>query len=146
MSMDDLPQVAAIEAQSQRDPWPQQSFQAEVENARVAQPLVAVRKHEIVGYIVPWFIEDEMQVANIAVKEGFRQQGVGRMLLSHVLHLARQQGCRWAYLEVRESNAAARRLYGCLGFVATGLRPRYYGHGAEDAILMKKELVPEQST
>ena len=77
MRPDDLPQVALLEAQSQLDPWPQPSFRAELENSRVSQPLVAVRDDEIVGYIVPWFIEDEAQIATIAVKENHPRRGLG---------------------------------------------------------------------
>src|SRR5262245_49186075 len=136
MRLDDLPQVTAIEAQSQLDPWPQQSFRAELENPRVAQPLVAVRKNEIVGYVVPWFIEDEMQISTLDVKENYRRQGLARLMLSHVLRMALQRRCRQVFLEVRKSNLAARRLYEGLGFVMDGLRPRYYSCGQEDAILM----------
>ena len=91
MGTDDLPHVAAIEAQSQRDPWPQPSFQAELENPEVWLPLVAVRKKEIVGYVVPWFVADEVQIANIGVKEEHRRQGLGRFLLSLVLQRAEQR-------------------------------------------------------
>ena len=140
MHPDDLPQVAAIEAHSQLEPWPQPSFRAELENFRVSKPLVAVREHEIVGYIVPWFIEGEAQIATIAVKASYRRQGVGRLMLLHVLESALRHRCRLVFLEVRKSNLAARRLYEDLGFVVEGFRSRYYRRGMEDAILMKKEL------
>jgi ribosomal-protein-alanine N-acetyltransferase len=146
MELDDLPQVVAIEAQSQPDPWPQQSFRAELENSRVSLPLVVVRKNEIVGYVVPWFIEDEVQIATLAVKENHRRRGVGHFMLSHVLQLARQRFCCLVYLEVRESNLAARRLYEGLGFVVDGLRAQYYRRDREDAILMKKELVSKSNS
>jgi ribosomal-protein-alanine N-acetyltransferase len=146
MHPDDLHQVVAIEAQSQLDPWPPPSFRAELENSSVSRPLVAVRKNEIVGYIVPWFIEDEVQIATIAVKESCRRQGLGRFLLSHVLESALRRRCRLVFLEVRKSNLAARRLYESLGFVVDGLRSRYYSRGLEDAILMKKEMDPKSNS
>lgn len=141
MQLDDLPQVVAIEAQSHLEPWTQQAFRAELETSLVAEPFVALRNDEIVGYAVPWFVVDELQIANITVKENYRQLGVGRVLLMHVLALAAQRNCRIAYLEVRDSNAAARALYENLGFVIEGVRPKYYGRGQEDAVLMKKELL-----
>ncbi len=145
MCPEDLPQVVALETHSQRDPWAQQSFLSEFDNPRVSQPLVALLKNEVVGYIVPWFITDEVQIANLAVKENYRQQGLGRFMLSQVLHLAQKRQCRSAFLEVRKSNQAARRLYESLGFIVEGLRPHYYGRGQEDAILMKKNLIPENT-
>lgn len=141
MRLDDLPQIVAIEAQSHLEPWTQQAFRAELEGSLVAQPFVALRNDEIVGYIVPWFVVDEVQIANITVKENFRQRGLGRMLLEHVLQLAEERRSRVIYLEVRDSNTAARALYESMGFVVEGMRPKYYGRGQEDAILMKKELL-----
>ena len=46
------------------------------------------------------------------------------------------------YLEVRESNIPARRLYEQNGFVVVGRRRGYYRHlsGREDAVLMRREL------
>ncbi|NUO80001.1 ribosomal protein S18-alanine N-acetyltransferase [candidate division KSB1 bacterium] len=141
MQLEDLPQIVAIEAQSHLEPWTQHAFRAEMETSLVAQPFVALRQDEIVGYIVPWFVADELQIANITVKESFRQLGVGRLLLAHALELAQQRHCRVAYLEVRDSNAAARALYASMGFVVEGVRPKYYGRAQEDAILMKKDLL-----
>lgn len=141
MQLADLPQVAAIEAQSHLEPWTQQAFRAELETSLVAQPFVALRNEEIIGYIVPWFVADELQIANITVKESFRQLGVGRVMLMHVLEIAGKRDCRIAYLEVRDSNVAARGLYESLGFVLEGVRPKYYGRAQEDAVLMKKELL-----
>ncbi len=141
MQLADLPQVVAIEAQSHLEPWTQQAFRAELEGSLVAQPLVALRNDEIVGYVVPWFVVDEVQIANITVKENFRQRGIGRMLLEHVLKFAAERCSRVVYLEVRDSNAAARAMYESMGFVVEGVRPKYYGRGREDAILMKKELL-----
>lgn len=141
MRLEDLPQVVAIEAQSHLEPWTQQAFRAELEGSLVAQPFVALRNEEIVGYVVPWFVVDEVQIANITVKENFRQRGLGRMLLEHVLTLAAERRSRVVYLEVRDSNTAARALYESIGFVVEGMRPKYYGRGQEDAVLMKKELL-----
>lgn len=140
MQLDDVPQIVAIEAQSQLEPWTQQAFRAELEGSLVAQPFVALREEEVVGYIVPWFVVDELQIANITVKENYRRRGVGRMLLAHALKLAEERRSRIAYLEVRDSNSAARALYASMGFMVEGTRPKYYGRGQEDAILMKKEL------
>ena len=141
MSLNDLPQVVAIEAQSHLEPWTQQAFRAELETSLVAQPLVALRKDEIIGYVVPWFVVDELQIANLTVKESFRQLGVGRLMLTHVLQMASARNCRNAYLEVRDSNVAARALYESLGFFVEGVRPKYYGRAQEDAVLMKKNLL-----
>jgi ribosomal-protein-alanine N-acetyltransferase len=52
---------------------------------------------------------------------------------------ARAAGAAAMFLEVAESNAAARALYGGLGFAPVGRRPRYYENG-EDALVLRRAL------
>ncbi|KAA0224212.1 ribosomal protein S18-alanine N-acetyltransferase [bacterium] len=144
MRQDDLSQVAAIAAHSYAEPWPQESFRVEL-NSEVSQPVVAERAGEIVGFIVAWIVTDEIEIANLTVKETFRRRGLGRMLLTHVLALAQARQCATAYLEVRRSNWAARRLYESMGFNDHSLRSRYYGRTGEDAIVMQKKLTTASS-
>lgn len=144
MRQDDLSQVAAIAAHSYAEPWPQESFRVEL-NSEVSHPVVAERAGEIVGFIVAWMVTDEVEIANLTVKETFRRRGLGRMLLTHVLALAQARQCATAYLEVRRSNWAARRLYESMGFNDHGLRSRYYGRTGEDAIVMQKKLTTASS-
>lgn len=144
MRHDDLSQVAAIAAHSYAEPWPQESFRVELAS-EVSQPIVAERAGEIIGFIVAWMITDEVEIANLTVKETFRQRGLGRMLLTHVLALAQAKQCATAYLEVRRSNGAARRLYESMGFNTHSLRSRYYGRTGEDAIVMQKKLTAASS-
>jgi ribosomal-protein-alanine N-acetyltransferase len=41
------------------------------------------------------------------------------------------------FLEVRESNTAARALYAKLGFSDAGTRPKYYSEPEESAVVMR---------
>jgi ribosomal-protein-alanine N-acetyltransferase len=45
------------------------------------------------------------------------------------------------FLEVRESNSAARTLYEKAGFEATGLRKSYYANPVEDAVLYRRSQI-----
>ncbi|MDZ7343624.1 MAG: ribosomal protein S18-alanine N-acetyltransferase [candidate division KSB1 bacterium] len=135
----DLDEVTAIEKRNFHDPWTRRAFLAEIEAWPTSQPLVAVYENQIIGYIVPWFVADELQIANLAVHEAFRRRGLAGQLLTQVCEVAHQQGCRAAHLEVRRSNVAARQFYARLGFQETGRRRHYYSH-EEDAILMTKNL------
>jgi [ribosomal protein S18]-alanine N-acetyltransferase len=92
------------------------------------------------GYICFWHVVDEIQILNIAVSPDFRRRGIGRLLLEHGLRWGRERKARMAYLEVRESNTAARRLYESIGFSVCGERANYYGRQKESAILMALEL------
>jgi ribosomal-protein-alanine N-acetyltransferase len=144
MCANDLDQVLAIEKRNFPEPWTRRAFLAEIATKPISQPLVAVYDDQIIGYVVPWFIVDEMQIADIAVHEDFRRRGLAKQMLALVCELAQRRGCRLAHLEVRSSNAAGRRLYESMGFYITGVRRDYYGP-AEDALLLSKNLIIEEN-
>ena len=71
-----------------------------------------------------------------------RRRGIGGFLLDAMIAELRTEGVLILYLEVRESNEAARSLYESRGFVAVGRRPGYYRHPVEDALVLKREIAP----
>lgn len=97
---------------------------------------------DVVGYVVAWLVVDEAEVANVAVAPEVRGRGVGARLLDDALAAARDRGAAVAYLEVRDSNAAARALYASRGFEQVGRRRNYYRKPVEDALVMRRELDP----
>jgi ribosomal-protein-alanine N-acetyltransferase len=94
----------------------------------------------VVGYVVAWLVADEAEVANLAVAPEWRGRGVGAALLDAALNEARNGGAHVAHLEVRDSNVAARALYGSRGFMPVGRRRRYYQAPVEDAVLLRCDL------
>ena len=81
----------------------------------------------------------EAELLRIAVDPAHRDQSYGRLLLEACQRDLEAEGLTHLYLEVRVSNAAARRLYGACGWRACGLRPGYYPDG-EDAALYRREI------
>jgi len=76
---------------------------------------------------------DLNEVRLLFVSPGHRRRGIGRALMRAFL-----EGFRGTvYLEVRESNQAARAFYKSLGFQEITIRPRYYEAPQEAAIVMK---------
>jgi ribosomal-protein-alanine N-acetyltransferase len=140
----DLDAVVAIERASFTDPpWSHDSFTALVDSPR-AYFMVACEAPAgpVVGYVVAWFVADEAEIANLAVAPPRRTRGVGARLLDAALTEAHANGARVVHLEVRDSNAAARALYGSRGFSAVGRRRRYYRDPVEDALLLRRDLEP----
>ena len=86
-----------------------------------------------------WLLVDEAHVTTFATRRAWRRQGVGERLLLALLDLAAARGAHEATLEVRPSNAPARRLYEKYGFKVVGVRPRYYSDDNEDALIMTTE-------
>lgn len=127
--------MAHIEATAFSDPWPVSGFR-ELLATSAARVTIAERDGTTVGYTVMMVAADEAELANIAVLETERGQGLGRRMLEAALSAALKEGVCSVYLEVRESNTAARGLYASLGFAVAGRRARYYSKPAEDALLM----------
>jgi ribosomal-protein-alanine N-acetyltransferase len=91
----------------------------------------------VVGFIVARQAVDEWEIENIAVTGPARRCGLGSRLLGEFLNLLRSRGSDAVFLEVRESNQAARALYEKWAFVEVGRRKMYYQNPVEDALLLK---------
>jgi len=100
------------------------------------QGIVAERGGKIVGFIVALIAADELEILNLAVNPMVRRKGIATHLLAEALHEARNRATRGAFLEVRESNRAARAFYQSQGFRETGRRKGYYSQPCEDALLL----------
>ena len=138
MQEGDLTAVAAIEAASFSDAWPRSAF-AELMPRGYARLRVAVAANgEVCGYCVMLLAGGEGEIANIATHPAWRGRGVGRALLQESLAAADEALAEAIFLEVRESNAAARALYAAQGFVQVGRRRQYYQQPAEDALVMRR--------
>lgn len=135
----DLRRVLHIERRSFTLPWSASTFRGLLRR-QSASLLVAERGEEVLAYAALWFAADEAELGDIAVLPECRGTGVGRWLLGHVLDEARVRGANQVFLEVRESNVAARHMYERAGFTQVGVRADYYSEPVEDAVLMMRPL------
>lgn len=95
---------------------------------------VACVEARIAGFAVARRVApDEIEILNVAIDPPFRRRGAGRALIEHII--GKNPGT--LYLEVRQSNLPARKLYHSLGFETVAMRPDYYSGPAESAIVMK---------
>lgn len=136
--MDDLPDLLAIESASFAQPWTKVSFLSEL--SKVPPSLYVIRRETsfcILGYICFWLVADELQMLNLAVRPDYRQQGLGRQLMSFLLTQAKEKNVSKVLLEVRPSNQVAIALYRSLGFKILYRRPGYYEPEGEDALVME---------
>lgn len=78
------------------------------------------------GFSLCRSIGPDVELLLIAVDPGQRRLGLGARLLQQSLADASARGATDFFLEVREDNAAARRLYASAGFSEVGRRPDYY--------------------
>jgi [ribosomal protein S18]-alanine N-acetyltransferase len=136
----DIPAVVAIERAAFSDPWSARSFRDAMEQDAVYFACARSDGGEALGYVVAWFAADEGEIANLAVAPDGWGQGVGRALLDAALDEAQRRRTAAMYLEVRETNDRARRLYRSCGFAEIGRRRRYYRRPVEDAIVLRREV------
>lgn len=138
----DVERVSEIEKEAFSDPWSRSAFERLVADSdpRVFFDVACLPGGQVVGYVVGWFVMDEGEIANLAVAAGSRARGVGSMLLATAIAAARSREVGTIYLEVRDSNAAARALYASHGFQEIGRRRRYYRRPVEDALVLRLVL------
>lgn len=87
------------------------------------------------GFMLAWHVADELHVHNVAVHPQHRRQGIARALMDEVSRYMNEFGVTRSWLEVRQSNQPARRLYEGFGYTVVGVRSAYYADG-EDALEM----------
>ena len=135
MTADDVQTVAEIEFKSFSLPWTLEDFWHEVLN-KDSESIVAEIDGQVVAYACVWISFDEADVANIAVTENFRGQGIGKKLFAEIIRRVKLRGVNALTLEVRVSNTAAIKLYESFGLRSVGVRKKYYCNPEEDALIM----------
>jgi ribosomal-protein-alanine N-acetyltransferase len=117
--------------------WAQAEYEKLAKQESNREFLVVVEDDRVCGFIVGCGAAEEWEIENIAVSGDARRRGLGTRLMGEFLDRVRARGGTEIYLEVRESNYAARKLYEKWGFVEDGRRKSYYQNPPEDAILLK---------
>ena len=140
---DMLPDLLAIERASFTCPWSEESFREALNADAVSVFAASGVSGEITGFAVLLTVADEGELMNIASAPAYRRTGVGQALLSRCFGECEARGVTSLYLEVRESNAAARSLYLKNGFTVYGTRPhgmKYPDGSYDNDYLMIKML------
>ncbi|MBN2886061.1 MAG: ribosomal protein S18-alanine N-acetyltransferase [Chromatiaceae bacterium] len=141
MGEQDLAAVLVVEAAAYSHPWSEDIFRDCLRvdyDCWVGELGEAIVCHGILSVAV-----GECHLFNLCVHPHWQGRGLGRQLLRHLLGVARGQGAETAFLEVRASNLAAKRLYDSEGFCEIGRRRGYYPAPRgrrEDAIVLALEL------
>lgn len=148
MTEHDLLEVVEIEETTGLSRWGWAAYYSELQGQHSHLMLVARvddrerqgHRHRLAGYIVARLGADELHINNVAVRDRYRERGIGRTLLNSILTEGARSGAGRAYLELRAGNAAALALYEKCGFKVTARRARYYCEPTEDALVMTAQL------
>jgi [ribosomal protein S18]-alanine N-acetyltransferase len=135
----DLEAILEVEQASFNNPTTREWYVSELQRPEVCFVYV-IRTPDcpVAGFCAFWKVLDQIHINNLAIRPGFRQRGLARLLLARILDEATRLGVASATLEVRRSNAAARRLYESAGFRLAGVRTSYYTKPIEDALILTR--------
>lgn len=136
MREDDLIDILEIENRSFISPWMRRTFEETIESPISTNSVIEINS-EILGYIMLYSVEDEAHIMNLAVHPDYRGRGYASKLITRTVSCFVGKNVSEFFLEVREGNINAQRLYTKFGFKVIGKRKRYYTETNEDALLMK---------
>jgi ribosomal-protein-alanine acetyltransferase len=146
-SIKDIPAIVELERESASAAhWPETTYRRVFEQKSPACIALVIEgesggaQANLCGFLIARVSGEDCELENVVVRRHSQSQGLGWELVRALADAAREQHATRIFLEVRESNAAARGLYEKCGFTITGRRKSYYNHPAEDAVLYTLQL------
>lgn len=133
----DVLSIGLIERDSFADPWGSREFTSALEAQHAIFLVAEDSAGVVIGYAIAVAVIDEAEILNLAVRPSDRGAGLGGKLLDAAVAEAASRGAEQIFLEVRESNELARRLYASRGFSPVSRRRGYYRDPVEDALVLR---------
>ena len=132
----DIDAVLAIQsAVPEAAQWKREAYEAMLQ-VGADRMILAELPSTLVGFVGYRIIAPEAELLSLAVLPAFRRRGIGARLLQEVIRDARMCGVSDLFLEVREGNRVALRLYEQFGFQITSRRSGYYRDPPADALML----------
>jgi ribosomal-protein-alanine N-acetyltransferase len=120
------------------DPWSYESILAAITQNGAMCYVALDDQGELLAYLIGRCIMPEGEIYRVATVPEMRKRGIAYRLIDYALKTERGRGLESVFLEVREKNVAARKLYSAYGFTQIGIRKNYYKNPEDNAILMMK--------
>lgn len=141
MRMSDVEEVMEIELSLYDFPWTKSILSDCIQVGYSCW--VYKQNYEIQAYCVLSSGAGEAHILTLCVRKEYQGQGLGQLLLQHLIDVAKDHRAEVLLLEVRPSNQNAVHLYHKFGFNEVGTRPGYYPakEGREDALIMALDLM-----
>jgi [ribosomal protein S18]-alanine N-acetyltransferase len=139
----DIPAIMALASRaSTAAHWSGERYQHIFTNSAPRRIALLIEERSLVcAFLIARVLDSEIELENIVVADSQRRLGLGKQLLEEFRKISQTEGARTIFLEVRETNLPARKLYEKCGFAENGRRRDYYTHPEEDAVLYQLLLV-----
>ncbi len=150
LSVDILDEVAAIERNNSKSPWPTEHFRSSLENSTNLSYALMYRD-KLIGYVIAALAIDSADILNIAVDSGYQRQCYATKLLNRLVSEFSEKGAKEVFLETRVSNNGAISFYNSQGFKQISVRKNYYMKNSndsterEDGIIMRLEIATAEN-
>ena len=140
MSFGDVPAVVRNERLSYSHPWSDGIFRDCLQTGN--ECWLIKRDHKVLGHGIVSIAAGESHLLNVCIAPEYQGEGLGRLMVAHLLNCARGKSASRMFLEVRPSNTVAIKLYLSMGFSEIGVRKGYYpgNEGREDALVLALEF------
>lgn len=131
----DSSEIAKAEEEIFPDPWSEKDITSLI-STEGSMCYTALSDGRVIGYLIGRQIAPEGEIYRLATLPKYRRRGVAYRLLDYTVKCERGRGLENLFLEVREHNLPARRLYSSYGFREIGIRKKYYKNPDDNAIIM----------
>ena len=113
-TINDLNKIYYIEKKVFNDYWSIDLIESELNDQEHSEVSVLEINKKIIGYIFQRIIFDDNHIINLAIDIPYQHKGYGRLLLMNILE--KDKNDTNVFLEVKEANLPAIKLYIDLGF------------------------------
>ena len=134
--LEDLNEIYNIEKKVFNDCWSLDLIKSEIIEKKYSMVTVLELKKKIIGYIFQRKIYNENHIINLAIDIPYQHRGYGKFLLMKILE--KDDNDTNVFLEVKEANLPAVKLYIDLGFEEVDRKEGYYSDGSNAIFMLKK--------
>ncbi len=131
-----LDAVIVLESLAHSHPWPESLIRKPATSFN--HHYVLVENDTLIGYFFSQCVAGDASLLNLVISPSYQQQGYGKQLLLAFIDKMKGANASEIWLEVRETNLGAIKLYESVGFNEFDRRYQYYPTqtGYEDALVM----------
>tara|TARA_B100001113_G_C21051090_1_gene596785 strand:- start:622 stop:1068 length:447 start_codon:yes stop_codon:yes gene_type:complete len=135
-TINDLNEIYYIEEKVFNDYWSIDLIESELKDQEHSEVSVLEINKKIIGYIFQRKILDDNHIINLAIDIPYQHKGYGRFLLMKILE--KDKNDTNVFLEVKEANLPAIKLYIDLGFEEVDRKDRYYSDGSNAIFMLRR--------